>query len=704
MRADEGADVALDALGHIPFGNVDCCTALLILGGASRPCAVFQTIFHHGADGQLVAFLTVHRDDDILDEVRNILLRCIVFQGRPACRDLDLDEFVDTVIDGSVVLRNDFGTLLLEVGLVDRILHFLDRLVDRNDVSQFEEGCLQDGVGAVAQTDVTGDIDRVDDVEVSLLLSQCALHAVGQLRLEFFGAPLAVEEEGAAFLQGSDHVVLVDVARVVAGNEVSRLNEVRCTDRIRSETQMGLGQAAGLLGVVDEVCLAVHICRITDDLDGVLVRTDGTIGTHAPELSAALTCGSGVGLFCGRKGRVGDFVDDTDGEVRLGLVSLEVVKDCDDLARGGVLGGQTVAAANDIHRQIFRSVDGDDVLIEGLTQGTGFLGSVENSDLLAGRRDSCQEVIRGERSVQMDVDHADFLAAADQQIDRFFGGLCSGAHQYDDSLSIFSTIVIEEFVVSAGELVDLAHVLFDDGGDFFKLGVAGLAALEEDVGVDGGTSCRRVFRVEGVLSECFQRFHVHQRAQVFIIERFDLLDLVAGTETVEEVQERHACIDRGQMCDSTHVHDFLRRRRREQGEAGASDAHDVTVVTEDGQRVRRQRSCGDVEDTGEHLAGDFVHVGDHEEQTLGSGVGGGQSTGLKRPVNCTGSAAFGLHLDDLYGLTEQVLFAVRCPLIHMFCHGRRGSDREDAGNFGECIRNICSRFITVHDCKVLRHV
>jgi hypothetical protein len=46
------------------------------------------------------------------------------------------------------------------------------------------------------------------------------------------------------------------------------------------------------------------------------------------------------------------------------------------------------------------------------------------------------------------------------------------------------------------------------------------------------------------------------------------------------------------------------------------------------------------------LAGDLVHVGDHQQQTLAGGEGRRQRAGLQRAVHRAGGAAFRLHLDD----------------------------------------------------------
>ena len=48
----------------------------------------------------------------------------------------------------------------------DGILHFRDGLGLRNDFVNGEEGCLQNGVLVVAQSDILGDLRRIDDVEI----------------------------------------------------------------------------------------------------------------------------------------------------------------------------------------------------------------------------------------------------------------------------------------------------------------------------------------------------------------------------------------------------------------------------------------------------------------------------------------------------------------------------------------------------------
>ena len=100
-----------------------------------------------------------------------------------------------------------------------------------------------------------------------------------------FHIPRAVQQESTAVYQLLYHVVLTNIGRIVAGYEVCLVDQVGGFDRFLTETQVRHGNTAGLLGVIIEVSLSVHVCVITDDLDGVLVCTYGTVCTQTPELT-----------------------------------------------------------------------------------------------------------------------------------------------------------------------------------------------------------------------------------------------------------------------------------------------------------------------------------------------------------------------------------------------------------------------------------
>ena len=489
----------------------------------------------------------------------------------------------------------------------------------------------------------------------------------------------------------------------MACHKVRRADQIRGADRVLAETQVGLGQAARLFGVVNKVSLAVQVGRVADDLDRVLVCADCTVRTHAPELCAGLTLGGGVDLAGERQGGEGHVIHNADGEAVLRGLCGEVFINRQDLARGGVLGGQAVAAADDLHRDALFLVDRADILIERLAHRARLLGAVEHGDVLAGFRHGGEEVLGRERTVQMHVDHADLFALRHQIIDGFLGGFGNRTHDDDDAVRVRSAVVVIQMIVAASELVNLLHIVLDCRRDRGDLLVARLAALEEDIRVDRGAAGEGMLRVERVLAEGLERIHIDERAQILVVERLDLLDLVRGAEAVKEVQHRHAAVDGGQVRDRTQIHDLLGRRGCEQRKARVAHAHDVRMVAEDGQRVGGQCARGNVEHARQHLACDLIHIRDHQQQALGGRVGGGQRAGLQRAVHGAGGAALGLHLNHADRLAEQVLFAVGRPFIHIFRHWRRRRDREDAGYLGERVRDVRGRLVAVHDCCLFAH-
>ena len=166
-----------------------------------------------------------------------------------------------------------------------------------------------------------------------MVLCDVGLYGSGELLVQLVNCPVAVQQEGAARYNVLYHVVLVDVGRVVTCNKVSLVDEVSGLDRRLTEAQVGNGNAAGLLGVVSEVSLCVHVGVVADDLDGVLVCANGTIGTKTPEFAACCALRGGVGVLGDIEGEMSYIVVDAQCEYRL----CGVVVNSDDLSRVAVL-------------------------------------------------------------------------------------------------------------------------------------------------------------------------------------------------------------------------------------------------------------------------------------------------------------------------------------------------------------------------------
>ena len=341
---------------------------------------------------------------------------------------------------------------------------------------------------------------------------------------------------------------------------------------------------------------------VADDLDGVLVGADGTIAAQAPELALDGALGSHAGSGLLLQAEVRDIIHDADGELTLHLVLVQLVIDSEHGSRRGILGTQTVTAADNLDVGLAGvGQSGDNIHVQRLALCAGLLGAVQHGDLLAGSGDGSQQLVRTERTIQVNLHHADLLAVSGHVVDDLLGHVADGTHGDDHALSVGSTIVVEELIVGAQLLVDLAHVLLHHIGQSVVVGVAGLTMLEEDIAVLVRAAHVGALGVQGVLAERGNGVHIAHFLQIVVIPHGNLLDLVRGPETVEEVDEGNTALDSSQMGHGSQVHDLLGIILAQHGEAGLTAGHDIGVIAEDVQGVSGDRTGGHVEHAGQQL-------------------------------------------------------------------------------------------------------
>ena len=493
------------------------------------------------------------------------------------------------------------------------------------------------------------------------------------------------------------------VALHVAGHKVGGVHQIGGTNGVVAETQVRASETTRLLRVVGEVSLAVLVGRFADDLDRVLVGTHRTVGAETVEfgLEHALAAEADF-LFLGER-REGHVVNDTDREVILRLVEREVLIHADDLRGRGVVGAQTVATAHD-EGGILATVESIlDVEIEWFAAGAGFLGAIEHSNALGRGGHGGEQVLHREGAIEVYANHTHLFALFAQMVDGFAGSFRGRTHENDHAVGFRIAVVVEEAVLAAGDAADFLHVFFHHLGHDVVEGVGSFAVSEEGFGVLGRTACHGALGRERAFAELAQGLLVHQWAEVLDIEALDLLDLVRGTETVEEVDERHAGLDRSQVSHTGQVHHLLYRSLGQHGETGLARRHHVLVVTEDAQRVAGNGARRNVEHTGEEFTGDLVHVGNHEQQALRCGEGGGQCAGLERTVHSAGGTALALHFLYQDRFAEHVLAALRRPVVDVFGHRRRRRDGVNCRHFAEHIGDVGSSLVAITSNEFFSH-
>jgi hypothetical protein len=305
-------------------------------------------------------------------------------------------------------------------------------------------------------------------------------------------------------------------------------------------------------------------------------------------------------------------------------------------------------------------------------------------------------VLDRERSVEADLDDPHLLVLGHEVLDRLVGGLGPGAHQHDHALGLGMAHVVEEVIAPPDPLAEAGHGLLDDVGAGVVEAVAGLAGLEEGVGVLGGAAQDRTLGVEGPLLMGPDELVRQHEANVVVRQLLDLADLVRAAEAVEEVEEGHPRLEGSGSGDEREVVRLLHRPGGREAEADLPAGHHVRVIAEDRQGVGGDGAGGHVHGEGRQLSRDLVHVRDHEQQALRRGERRGQRASLQCAVHRPGGTAFGLHLDDVGHDAPDVLLAAGRPLVGQLAHRRGRRDRVDRDHLTHAVRDRGRGLVPVH--------
>ena len=311
---------------------------------------------------------------------------------------------------------------------------------------------------------------------------------------------------------------------------------------------------------------------------------------------------------------MGHVVFDTDGEA-VESAFFQVFENSQDHGGGEVFGRETVTAADDGDGGI---VDGNfHIHIEGFADGTGFFGAVENGNAFHSLGKCGKESFGVEGSVKTHFDKSVFgSAGAVEVFDGFFNGFAAGTHGNDHIGGIFCTDIVEEMVLTAGDLGDSIHLFLHDCGTGGVVGVDSFSSLEVHVTILGTHFADGAFGTQGAVAEFLDVFGFHKFGDLFIGDLFKFVYFVRGTETVEELEEGNFGFVGGEVCDQSHIHFFLNAVCSKEGETGIAACHHVGVVTEDRQGLAGKRAGSHMEHSGKHFPCDLIHVGDHQKKTL----------------------------------------------------------------------------------------
>ena len=253
-----------------------------------------------------------------------------------------------------------------------------------------------------------------------------------------------------------------------------------------------------------------------------------------------------------------------------------------------------------------------------------------------------------------------FSPRPDEIVDRLVRGVGAGPHDNDDPLRIGMPHVLEEAITSARQRGETASSTARTIVWAARVEeVRGFARLEKRVRVLRRPSEHRMVRASGARRRC-----AATRSSGISVLRsssvsFSIFDTSCDVRKPSKkwingtrARSVAACAMAAKSWASCDARGAEQRKPR-----GAA-CHDVRMVPEDRQRVRRHGARGDVHREGRQLARDLEHVGNHQKQPLRRGEGRRQGTGLQRAVNGPRGPGFRLHLDNIGNVAPKIAAAL----------------------------------------------
>jgi hypothetical protein len=403
---------------------------------------------------------------------------------------------------------------------------------------------------------------------------------------------------------------------------------------------------------------------------------------------------------------VAHVVVDADGEVVFGGGLAKLIEDAFDHRWRELLRREPIAAADDGWHGCERQIAGilrqhsHDVLIERLAGPAGLLAAVENGDRLDRHRQSGQKRLAVEGPIEPYLDQAGLLALARHCIHGFLCGFRAGTHEHDHAFGVWRSIVVEKVIGAAGPRGKTIHHRLHYARHLHVERAACLPGLEKHVGILRRPADEWAIRREGVLAEGDQVLVVHHRANRLVGDGKNLAHFMRCAEAVEEMDERNARFQGGDLCDERQVGNLLHGIRGQHRPSRPAAGHHVGVVAEDRQCMGCQGASCNMHRRRGQLTGNLEHVGDHQQQPLRGRKCRSKGPGLQCAVQGAGRAALALQFFHNGQRAPDVLFPLRTPLIRPLAHWRRGSDGVDGDDFGKSVGNGGRSLVPIHNHSV----
>ena len=226
-----------------------------------------------------------------------------------------------------------------------------------------------------------------------------------------------------------------------------------------------------------------------------------------------------------------------------------------------------------------------------------------------------------------------------------FGRVNHRAHSHNGVFGVCHAVTLNHVVLAAGQLVIIAHCLFEGRHDFVIVNALGNFALHVAVLILHDAGHHRIVRVKQVQQRFFGRFDVqfHQ----FWLRQADVFHCVGGQKAVLHVEERGDGFFGRAPGDQGQVGCALGAAGKEHSPAHVFHSHHVVVPGVDVEALAGKGAGADVEHHRQPLAADGVQHFFHQNQPLPGGEVGDAPAGQSKPFADGGGTMFTFRLKVL---------------------------------------------------------
>ncbi len=343
------------------------------------------------------------------------------------------------------------------------------------------------------------------------------------------------------------------------------------------------------------------------------------------------------------KRQMTDIVGDSDREAPSGLLSGHLVEYSHDHGGIEVFARQSVASAD--HFNVASRLQNGRCNVE--QQRFAFRSRLFAAVHHRNASDRCRyrfnQCFGGERAEKPDAYNTGVLPAAIKRFGCLRGHFSSRPHDHYHAVGIWIAVVVKQMISPAGGFGHAVHGTLHNGRKPVIEGIGGFTELKIYVGVLCRAAHVGMIGVHRRSLENGYFLSVDHSGNCVVGDGVDGRNLVARAPSVEEVQHRHSPFYGRKMGHKSEIHHFLHAAGGKHCESSATAGHHVLMIAEYRQGVGGYGAGAYMEHYREKFAGDLIHVGYHQQQSLRGGECRSQSAGRGCAVSGSGRTELALH-------------------------------------------------------------